>query len=64
MENTESDHIDFIPARMVNEYVYCPRLAYIEWIQADFAVNSDVVQGRFRFHASRENVQAQDVQRI
>ena len=21
-----------LPARMVNEYVYCPRLAYLEWV--------------------------------
>ncbi|MEE9911033.1 MAG: CRISPR-associated endonuclease Cas1 [Deltaproteobacteria bacterium] len=33
---------------MVNEYVYCPRLAYIEWVQADFAENFDVAEGRFR----------------
>ena len=39
---------DLVPARMVNEYVYCPRLAYIEWVQADFAENYDVAEGRFR----------------
>jgi len=39
---------DLVPARMVNEYVYCPRLAYIEWVQADFADNYDVAEGRFR----------------
>lgn len=39
---------DLVPARMVNEYVYCPRLAYIEWVQADFAENFDVAEGRFR----------------
>lgn len=39
---------DLVPARMVNEYAYCPRLAYIEWVQADFAENSDVAEGRFR----------------
>ena len=22
-----------IPARMVNEWVYCPRLAYLEWVE-------------------------------
>ncbi|HTT85512.1 MAG TPA: hypothetical protein VMF67_18690 [Rhizomicrobium sp.] len=21
-----------VPARMVNEYVYCPRLAWLEWV--------------------------------
>ncbi len=24
---------DFLPARMVNEYVYCPQLAYLEWVR-------------------------------
>lgn len=44
---TEAD-IPLIPARMVNEYVYCPRLAYIEWVQGDFAENYEVAEGRFR----------------
>ena len=39
---------DLAPARMVNEYVYCPRRAYIEWVQGDFAVNADVAEGKFR----------------
>lgn len=48
MEKLESDTPDLVPARMINEYVYCPRLAYIEWVQADFAENYDVAEGRFR----------------
>jgi len=24
------------PARMLNEYVYCPRLAYLEWVQGEW----------------------------
>lgn len=27
------DQLQLVPARMVNEYVYCPRLAYLEWVQ-------------------------------
>ena len=23
-----------LPARMLNEFAYCPRLAYLEWVQA------------------------------
>lgn len=34
-----------IPVRMVNEYVYCPRLAYLEWVQAEFAHNADTLDG-------------------
>jgi CRISPR-associated protein Cas1 len=48
MESVDNDYLDVVPARMVNEYVFCPRLAYIEWVQADFAVNVDVAEGRFR----------------
>ena len=35
-----------VPARMVNEYVYCPRLAYLEWVQGEWADSSDTVEGR------------------
>ena len=33
----------FLPARMVNEYVYCPRLAYLEWVQGEWAESADTV---------------------
>ncbi|MDH7516281.1 MAG: CRISPR-associated endonuclease Cas1, partial [Bacteroidota bacterium] len=35
-----------IPARMLNEYVYCPRLSYIEWVQGEFEKSADTVEGR------------------
>ena len=35
----------FLPARMVNEYVYCPRLAYFEWVQGEWAESADTVAG-------------------
>lgn len=38
---------DLLPARMVNEYVYCPRLAYLEWVQGEWDDNADTVAGRF-----------------
>jgi CRISPR-associated protein Cas1 len=31
---------------MLNEHAYCPRLAYIEWVEGDFADSSDTVDGR------------------
>jgi CRISPR-associated protein Cas1 len=34
-----------IPARMVNEFVYCPRLFYLEWVQGDFRHNADTLEG-------------------
>jgi CRISPR-associated protein Cas4 len=32
---------------MVNEYVYCPRLAYLEWVQGEWADSADTVEGRW-----------------
>jgi CRISP-associated protein Cas1 len=37
---------DLLPARMVNEFVYCPRLFYLEWVEARFADNDDTRLGR------------------
>lgn len=37
-----------LPARMVNEYQYCPRLAYLEWVQGEWQDSADTVEGRFR----------------
>lgn len=39
---------DLVPARMVNEFAYCPRLSYMEWVQGEFADSADTVEGRFR----------------
>ena len=30
-----SEDAPLIPARMLNEFVYCPRLAYLEWVQKE-----------------------------
>ncbi len=38
---------ELVPARMLNEHAYCPRLAYLEWVQGDFADSADTVDGRF-----------------
>ena len=44
------DDPPLVPARMVNEYSYCPRLAYLEWVQGEWAESADTVEGR---HAHR-----------
>ena len=31
-----SGETPLIPARMVNEFVYCPRLAYLMWTQGEW----------------------------
>lgn len=38
---------DLLPARMLNEFAYCPRLFYLEWVQGEFADSVDTVEGRF-----------------
>ncbi len=38
---------ELIPVRMLNEFTYCPRLAYIEWVQGEFTDNLDTRQGTF-----------------
>lgn len=40
--------LPLLPARMVNEYQYCPRLAYLEWVQGEWAESADTVEGRFQ----------------
>ena len=45
-----TDPPPLVPARMVNEYQYCPRLAYLEWVQGEWADSADTVEGR---HAHR-----------
>ncbi|MBX5462204.1 MAG: CRISPR-associated endonuclease Cas1 [Steroidobacteraceae bacterium] len=39
--------LPLLPARMINEYQYCPRLAYLEWVQGEWSENSDTVEGRY-----------------
>lgn len=46
-----------VPARMVNEYAYCPRLAYLMWTQAEWADSGDTVDGR-RVHARVDRANA------
>ncbi|MGQ9898532.1 MAG: CRISPR-associated endonuclease Cas4g/Cas1g [Acidobacteriota bacterium] len=38
---------ELIPARMLNEYVYCPRLFYLEYVQREWAENMHVLEGRY-----------------
>lgn len=39
---------DYLPARMLNEFVYCPRLFFYEWVEGVFAHNADTVEGANR----------------
>ena len=42
------NNIPLIPVRMLNEHVYCPRLAYLMWVQGEFAHNEFTVEGTIR----------------
>jgi CRISPR-associated protein Cas1 len=48
---------DLIPARMLAEFAYCPRLCYIEWIDGEFADNEDTVDGRFQHRRVDEDTE-------
>lgn len=39
---------EYLPARMLNEFVYCPRLFYYEWVEGVFAHNRETVEGALR----------------
>lgn len=36
---------DYLPARMVNEFVFCPRLFFYEWVEGVFRESADTVEG-------------------
>lgn len=37
---------ELLPARMLNEYVYCPRLFYYEWVEGVFEDSADTLDGQ------------------
>ncbi len=48
---------EYLPARMLNEFVYCPRLFFYEWVEGLFAHNADTLDGAHRHerHDRRED---------
>lgn len=44
---------DYLPARMLNEFVYCPRLFFYEWVEGVFAESGDTVEGSLRHETIR-----------
>lgn len=42
----QSHDPQLMPARMVNEFVYCPRLFYLQWVDGRFEDSDDVALGR------------------
>lgn len=41
----DRDLPDYLPARMVNEFVYCPRLFFYEWVENLFRDNKYTMEG-------------------
>jgi CRISP-associated protein Cas1 len=39
---------ELVPARMLNEFAYCPRLFFLEWVDSLWAPNSDTAEGDWR----------------
>ena len=39
---------NLIPVRMLTQFVYCKRLAYMEWVQGEFESNKDVIDGKYQ----------------
>ncbi len=39
---------EYLPARMLNEFVYCPRLFFYEWVQGEFRESADTLEGKFQ----------------
>lgn len=48
----------YLPARMLNEYVYCPRLFFYEWVEGVFAHSADTVEGALRHETLGEKAEA------
>src|ERR1039457_5657245 len=42
---TKRELPDYLPARMVNEYAYCPRLFFYEWVEGLLAESVNTVEG-------------------
>lgn len=49
-----SDVPQLLPVRMLNEFVYCPRLFHLEWVSRQFTDNDYTVDGRWQHRAVDE----------
>jgi len=49
-----SDFPGPLPARMLSEFAYCPRLCYLEWVQGEFGRGADILSGIGYFLAAGE----------
>jgi CRISPR-associated protein Cas1 len=47
MSLSTSDSPEQLPARMLNEFAYCPRLFYLEYVQQEWDHSADTLEGNF-----------------
>jgi CRISPR-associated protein Cas1 len=47
MDDRRNPLPDLIPVRMLNEFTYCPRLCWIEWIEGEFLDSADTLEGNY-----------------
>lgn len=47
---------DYVPARMLNEFIYCPRLFFYEWVDGIFRESADTIEGKAQHKRVDEKV--------
>lgn len=47
---------EYLPARMLNEFVYCPRLFFYEWVDGIFEESADTLEGKAQHKRVDESV--------
>ena len=57
-EPTGRELPDYMPARMVNEFVYCPRLYFYMWVEGLFRESADTVEGSAWKRPEKSNLAA------
>src|SRR6266404_4308767 len=57
-QRVEVELPDYLPARMLNEFIYCPRLFFYEWVEGVFAHSADTVEGALRHETLGEKAEA------
>jgi len=47
MSSAQAASPEQFPARMINEFSYCPRLFYLEYVQQEWDHSADTLEGKF-----------------
>jgi CRISPR-associated protein Cas1 len=58
VEEPRRETPDYLPARMVNEFVYCPRLFFYEWVEGLFRESADTLEGKLQHRRVDEKTSA------